>query len=112
MCSVKDKLLGALGGFGLVLWYIISIILVFAPLYVLNLPWWGFLIAFIVINIAYIGGLAMLGAWIWSLIYVLNYPIPTLLLIIYIIAAAFYIFTSLIPAILELFKPKEQQNEF
>ena len=100
---IKEKMLGALGGAGMVLWYFISVILVLAPLLVLGLPWWAYTLVFIAINIPLIGSFAMFGTWVWSLIFVINNPVNLVILIIYIVTAALYVFVDLIPRIIDLF---------
>ena len=104
---LKDKLVGALGGFGYVIFYIVALLLTFAPLVSLNLP---FLVRLLVIAavlmLPFVGELILFILWVWAFIVELRTPIDTWS-IIFFVAAAVYIFTFLLPILIALFSHKK-----
>lgn len=102
---MKEKLQTALGSFGMIIWYIVSAIILLAPLiFVLHLPWIvDFLIIAAIISVPFFGDIVELGIWVWSFILAIKMPFDRLM-IIYYIAAAIYVFTKLIPFLTVLFR--------
>ena len=102
MKSLKDKLSGALGVVGLVIWYLISAIVVFTPLAFLDLSFIVYgIIIFAIISFSLIGGIVELVIWIWSFIVVVSEPIDGWS-VFYFIAFAIYCLTTLLPFVISL----------
>lgn len=94
---MKDKLVGALGGFGFVLWYIFSIIYAFAPLYILRFPFWIDLILICVITtLPFVGEVVRLGLYVWAFAAVVGQPINVYSIGFY-VCAVLYLLTTVIP---------------
>jgi hypothetical protein len=75
---MKEKLQAALGGFGMILYFIISWVLCFYPLLFCNFPWWGDMIyIFIIVMLggSQLSGLASTVIYVIALINVLHSPI-------------------------------------
>ncbi len=104
---MKEKLVSALGGFGLVVWYLITSIVTFASLLVLDFP---FIVVLIMIAVVllhpFVGDIVQFILWVWSFVIALNEPIDVFM-VIYFIAAAIYVLTTLIPFVLTLFRQKK-----
>ena len=104
---MKDKLLNSLGIVGLILYFVITNIFVFAPLYVLDIPGWLFTGIIIAANIfPKIYGFTSPVLWIIAFIEVINGPQDIIAIIFYVILAlwvVYYLITFLIP----LFKKKK-----
>ena len=105
---MKEKLENVLGGFGAILWYIISIVYSFGPLYILHFPFWldAILIA-VILFLPFIGELVRLALYIWALIVVLSQPID-IVSIIFLVFAALYFFTTVLPLVLSLLVKKSE----
>lgn len=103
---MKDKIIGALGGIGFVIWYIIAFLYATAPVYFLPVPFWlKSLFVLIVMVAPVIGGILGCALYVWAFIIVIHQPID-LLSIIFFVFAALYFFTSVIPAIGALFSKR------
>ena len=99
---VKDKLVGALGGLGLVLWYLIGLVLLCMPLYFLKLPFWA--TALIILAIIYLRGIGEIltfVVWIWAFLSVLKMPLNGASIVFY-VTFAIFCFTSILPVIVNL----------
>lgn len=106
---MKEKLVNALGGFGVVLFYVFSITCSFAPLLILDFPYWvDFLIILAIFIFRHFGGVLCLGLYIWALIVTLTHPINTVS-IFFLVFAVLYFFSSTLPAIL-LFLGKKDDH--
>lgn len=82
---LKTWLINALGGFGWVVWMALAIAVHFAPLYMLDFPWWAdVLILAFVFFFAEIGAVLMLPLWIWALIETIHGPHDTAAILFYI----------------------------
>jgi len=82
---MKDKLLSTLGVFGVVIWYVLSLIFCFAPLFFLRLPFLAeWLLIMVILAIPFIGEIVRLGLYIWALPIVLGEPIDFFSIIYYI----------------------------
>ena len=104
---MKEKLLTILGGFGLVVWYIVSIIYSFAPLYFLGLPFWvDFILIVVMTSVPFIGEIVRIGIFIWAFTIVIAQPIDVVS-IIFFVCAALYLITTVIPMIMALFARKQ-----
>ena len=103
---MKDKLAGALGGIGIIIWYIISFLYSFAPLMVLR---FGYLADFILIlimsTLPIVGEVIRFALYIWAFIVVINQPVDVFS-IIFFVFAALYLFTTVIPMIAALFSKR------
>lgn len=97
---LKEKLGTALGGIGIVLWYLICLILVTAPIMILSLPWYVELIAFfVIVQFGFIGGLVQFALYVWAFTVAINGPTDGLAIVFY-CCAAIYLIVSVIPAII------------
>lgn len=105
---MKDKLASALGGFGAVLWYIISFLYGFAPLVILRFPFWLDLLLIIAMtSIPLVGELIRIALYIWAFVVVVNGPFDIIAIVFYVFFAL-YFFTTLLPLILSLFGGKDK----
>lgn len=99
---MKEKLTDALGSVGIVLFYIISVLIVCAPLGFLDFPFW--LDVLIIIGFQLlpgIGSIAELVLWVWSFFIVIKGPIDVLA-ILYFVAMGIYFFSFLPPIIVSI----------
>lgn len=99
MKNLKDVLTTALGWGGYILWFILSSWLTFAPIWMLDFPFW---ISFIAIaayfSLPVLGSFMMLVLWIWSFAVSFVQPLG-LFTILYYVAAVIYLLGYLIPFI-------------
>lgn len=104
MKNFKEKLSTYFGGFGFILWYLITVLISFAPLiFVFNFnPVIDIVIVGVITFIPIIGSIVELVLWIWSLSIALNMPFDIFILM-YCIALLIYVVTKLVPAIISLF---------
>ena len=103
---MKDKLSGALGGVGVVLWYIVSFLYSFAPLLFLKFPFWlDFILIVVMSTVPLIGEIVRFALYIWAFVVVLNQPIDAIS-IVFFVFAALYFFTTIVPIISALFSKK------
>lgn len=102
MKPLKDKLLGALGVVGLIIWYLISLTLLSLPLVFLGFPFWvDLLILFVIVSFPLSGGIVEFVIWIWSFIVVVSEPIDGWS-VFYLVVFAIYCLTSLLPFVISL----------
>lgn len=100
---MKEKLYGALGLFGYVIFYFIAAFCTFAPLIFLDFPFWlNLVLVMCVLSLPLIGTLVQCVLWIWSFPIVLAGEIDVWA-IAYFIACALFIFAILLPTVLSLF---------
>lgn len=92
---MKEKLFSSLGLFGVILFYVLILSCIVAPLWYLGLPWWVDLIAFVIIFFlrSFIS-LLYVPLYIWSAFHVFSYPF-TFGTIIWIIGAVFALFEAI-----------------
>ena len=103
MTAIKEKLVASLGAVGYIIYCVISIVLTFAPLLVLNFPFWvDFIIITLVTLIPMFGNLIGLVFWIWAFFVAIQNP-TDIASIIYFVAFAIYVITTLLPLALSLF---------
>lgn len=97
---MKDKLIGTLGTFGIILFYLLSCSVIICPLTVI-IPS-GILSFVIAVVVAAVGGpigaLVTFVAWVVSLFFILGEPFSAFT-VVYAIVFIFYLFTELIPNI-------------
>lgn len=77
---MKDKLQTALGGLGMILYFVISWLICFFPLAFCNFPWWGdtlYIAAIVFLGGSPLSGILSTIIYIIALINVLNGPINT-----------------------------------
>ncbi len=99
-----EKLSNAFGIFGLVLYYVITFSLSFAPLIILGFPFWVNLILVIVIlAVPVLGEIALLGLFVWAFIVAVGQPIDAWSIVLF-VAAAVYVFTTLVPLFISFFQ--------
>lgn len=99
-----EKLSGALGVFGWVLYYIITTLLSFAPLIMLDFSFWiNIALVFVVICIPILGELVLFGLFVWAFIVTVGQPIDVWS-VVFFVSTAVYVFTTLIPSIISIFK--------
>lgn len=103
MNKVKEFLAGSALLVGSGFRWLLSLLLLFAPLYfVLDLSTLlDCLIILAVLSLPFVGGLIELAIWVWSFIVALNMPFD-IFIGIYYAALAFYVFTRLVPMLLSL----------
>ena len=110
---MKDKIIGALGVVGFVLWYILSIIFGFCPLFFLRLPHiFDWILMAVIIFIPFWGEGVRLILYIWAFFVVLVQP-KDIFSIIFFIFFAIYIFAFGIPFIktaLSFFNRKDNEE--
>lgn len=111
--KIKDCLVGTLGTFGLVVYYVLGLalwLLSLMPMVFLDLPFWGYLILFAIVLVPSIGDLVLLVLWCRTLPMVIYEPFSTLVCLYYIGLVDFVIayliptLVSIIIAIIELFR--------
>lgn len=104
---MKEKLSYTLGSVGLIIWYIISIVYSFAPLLVLDIGYFVSFLLILAMNLLPIGGeLLRMGLYIWATIVVLGRPL-NIIYIIFLICAAVYFFTTVLPFLKALFGKRQ-----
>lgn len=100
---MKEKLYGAFGLFGYVIFYFIAAFCTFAPLIFLSFPFWlNLVLVMCVLALPLIGTLVQCVLWILSFPVVLAGKIE-MWAIAYFIACALFVFTILLPTVLSLF---------
>lgn len=108
MQTFKERLFGALGTFGSILYYILAVCLTFCPLSALGFPFWLKLILIMVVTtIPFIGPACELVLWVWSFFIMIHAPLQAFT-IFYFIACAVYVFTKPLPFLLNLFSSKSK----
>lgn len=104
MKKFKDKLQNSLGVFGIVLYYAMLFIFAYAPLIVLDFPFWADLIIFAVIAflpvIYYVTGPIF---WIWGLIKVMDGP-QDVIAYIYYVGFALWLISIVFQLVIPLIK--------
>lgn len=99
MKNLKDLLTTALGWGGLVLWFILSSSLTFAPIWMLDFPFWiSFIAMAVYFFLPVLGSCMMFVLWMWSFASSLAQPL-SLFTILYYVAAVIYLIGYLIPFI-------------
>lgn len=98
---MKKKILNSLGGFGLLLWYGLTLVVSILPLTVLDLPVWAdALIIMFVGSIPILGDICWLAIWVISFFEMLHHsPLNDVGTILYFVAVAVYLIVFLIPSI-------------
>lgn len=100
--NLKDKLFGALGTFGIILFYILATAIIGIPLAFLDWPFWVDLIVLLVIYFFnLIGGIVQIIIFALSMPVALSSPI-NFFTIMYFICLAVYVIFCLIPAIITI----------
>jgi len=83
-----------------ILFYILSIVLLYFPLLILDMPFIVYLLVSLAIKtLPIIGPILELIVWIWSFVVVVSAPIDGWA-IAYFVAFAFYFFTTLLPFVI------------
>ena len=108
---MKDKLMAALGGFGVGLFYIVMLIFCWAPLLlVLDLPLWADLILiFIICTSRAFGGILCLGLYVWATVVALRHPL-NIFSIIYLVLAVLYFLLFVVPSTIQAFGRKNDDD--
>ena len=100
---MKEKLAGALGGFGIILWYLFSFIFCFAPLLFLKMPFIVRLLAIgAILFLPLIGEIIRCGLYVWVFFVVISEPIDVFS-IIFFICLVIYVFAFGMPLISTIF---------
>lgn len=103
---MKEKLSSALGSFGGILWYIISFLYSFAPLFILRFPFWVDLILIgVILFLPIIGEIVRIALYVWAFVVAIGQPVD-IVSIIFFVFAALYAFTTLVPFITATFGNK------
>ena len=96
---MKEKLTSALGAAGLGIWYIISVLVTFAPLAILRFSFFiNFIIIAVISAVPFIGNIVSVVIWVWALLECIAGPQDIFAIIYYILFAlkAFYVVTTMI----------------
>ena len=100
---MREKLTNALGGFGIILWYLFSFIFCFAPLLFIKMPFIVRLLAIgAILFLPLIGEIIRAGLYVWAFFVVISEPMDVFS-IIFFICLAIYVFAFGIPLIQSLF---------
>ena len=100
---MKQKLLGTLGGFGYILWLIISLLYVIAPVAILDLPYFATFILLVAINtLPLIGTVISSVLYVWAFFVTIAGPQDIVSLIFYVFFLIFAI-SEMIPTIALLY---------
>lgn len=98
-----DRLSSAFGVFGLILYYLLFLMIAYAPLLFLGFPWWAnILIVLGIWLIPYAGGLMEFILWVWSFLLVIKLPLG-FTVVLYYIGAVLYVLFVLLPSLLSHF---------
>lgn len=85
---MKDKLVSALGTFGVVLWYAIVVLITFAPLTILGFSFWiDAIIIFAITTIPFLGSIVNVVIWIWAFVVCIGGPQDVFAIIYYVLFA-------------------------
>lgn len=107
---MKEKMEGALGALGGILWFILSMLYCFSPFLVLHLPIWLEFILFMVMLLVPVGGeIVRMILYVWAVIVAFGHPLDVFTIIFFVIAVI-YFFTTLVPFFAS-FKKKEEPEE-
>jgi hypothetical protein len=100
---MKEKLVGSLGLFGYLLWIVVGLLYVIAPVVMLDLPFWvTFILLFAINSLPLIGTLINIVLYIWAFFVTLGGPQDVVAVVFYVLFALFVI-TELIPILSALF---------
>lgn len=104
MTKLKDMLVGTLGVFGGILFFFISCILYYAPIYVLHLSFWW---AVVIIILSYIFSeeyqFFLPAFWIWGLVKAIGGPQDWIAIVFYVLFVLWFIL-FFIPFVYNLFR--------
>jgi hypothetical protein len=104
MTNLKDKLLGTLGGLGIILYYSLTFIFCFAPIYFLPISlWWVIIITIVAFIFPTVYGLISPILWIWGLVETIVGPQGWITYVFYVLFVLWLII-SFIPFVYNLFK--------
>ena len=99
--NILMRLLFPLGGIGVLLYYILAILLVCAPLCVLNLPWWvDCLFALLILNFPVVSYILRIALYIWA-----AFSLPgakTAAVVVYSLSLAEFVFLEVVPLVYAL----------
>lgn len=108
---MKEKLQGVLGGFGMVLWFIISALYCFSPFLVLRLPiLLEFVLFLAMLCLPIAGEFIRMALYVWAVVVAFGHPLDVFTIIFFVIAAI-YFFTTLVPFFVSLFGRKEEIDD-
>lgn len=100
---MKEKLMSALGTFGFVLWYLISLLIAVLPLVMIDAP---FLLNLLLIVIALFIPASSGIFWVWGLVCTIRGPQDTIATIYYVLFAIMFL-PYFINVILSLFNKRK-----
>ena len=105
---MKEKLTGALGIIGYVIWYVISVLYSFAPLLFLRFGYLTDLILIIIMSaVPLLGEVVRFALYVWAFIIVIQQPVDVFSIVFFILAAL-YLFTTVVPMVSALFQQKRK----
>lgn len=111
---MKDKISGALGFFGIILWYLLSLIVCFAPIIMLDPPYIvSLLLIGIILFVPYIGEIVRGILYVIAFIVVIRQPIDVFS-VVFFISFVLYIFVfagPLVKATIETFREKTERKK-
>lgn len=107
---MKEKLSNTLGGFGLVLWLVLSFLFMAVPVWATGLPLAAMLLIFAVLFFTdIIGSLLTIAVYIYSTFVVLSNPIDWFS-IVFFVDMALYIIFCFIPAIAQIISTAKENR--
>lgn len=85
--TIKEKLIGAFGAFGYILFLLLGIVVAALPFVILDMPFWFILIAYAIFMIPLVGSIAKLGVFIWAFIEALSQKQDWVVIAFYVVCA-------------------------
>ena len=99
---MKEKLMGALGGAGLVLWYLLALAFVIIPIWATGFPFWVRILIFAVIMLTdWICSLVCIAVYAYGSFVVLSHPFSAFTVVFFVDLLLYLIF-MFIPAVLKI----------
>lgn len=94
--------MGALGGAGLVLWYLLALAFVIIPIWATGLPYWARILIFAVIMLTdWIGALVCVAVYAYSSFVVLSHPFG-IFTVVFFVDLLLYLIFMFIPTVLKI----------
>ncbi len=110
MSIIKEKLSGALGTAGVVIWYFISFLYSFSPLLFLRFPFIVDVLLIAAMTTLPIAGEAIrLILYVWAFIVVIGQPIDVFSIIFFVLTAL-YLYTTVYPFVISLLSNSKKND--
>ncbi len=109
--NLKDKLSSALGVFGFILFYVLSVLFVCIPIVATDLPSWiQWLILAVIIFTDLVGSLVSIAVFVYATIVVLSSPFTWFSVVFFVDTAVYFIF-FLIPSMRQFYCVFKERRE-